>query len=71
MGELLTCSDFGRGLDPPLTPAAVRAAERSGRITAAVKTPSGQRLFTREEQARFQAERAEKAGLVPTGGVTA
>lgn len=61
MSELLTSSEFGRELDPPLTPAAVRAAEKAGRIKAAVKTAGGQRLFDRHELERFQAERASKA----------
>jgi hypothetical protein len=60
--QLLTCAEFGRKLTPPLTPAAVRAAERAGRIKAALRTESGLRLFERAELERFQAERAAKAG---------
>jgi len=50
--QLLTCAEFGRKLTPPLTPAAVRAAERAGRIKAALRTESGLRLFTLAELER-------------------
>jgi hypothetical protein len=61
MDELLTTAEFGRGLDPPLTPAAVRAAARAGRIRVAIQTASGQRLFERSELERFQATRNKGA----------
>jgi len=64
--QLLTCAEFGRKLTPPLTPAAVRAAERAGRIKAALRTESGLRLFTLAELERVRAERAAKiAGSGP------
>ena len=59
--EFLTVAEFGRALDPPLTPASVRAAERQGRITA-IRTASGMRLFTRAEAERFQRDRRGPGG---------
>jgi DNA-binding transcriptional MerR regulator len=56
---LLTTADFAREVGR--TPAAIRAAARDGRIRVAVRTASGQRLFTREELERVKAERATKA----------
>jgi DNA-binding transcriptional MerR regulator len=45
--EYLTTADAGRILD--LTPAAVRLAASDGRLRVAVVTPSGQRLYSRED----------------------
>jgi hypothetical protein len=58
MAELLTTAEVARELD--LTPAAVRAAARGGRIGIAMQTASGQRLFAREELERVKAERATR-----------
>ena len=57
----MTCVEFGRALDPQLSPAGVRQAERDGRIKAAAKTASGVRLFDHAELERFQRERAARA----------
>ena len=53
--ELLTPADVARELG--VTPHSVRVWESLGRIRAAVKTPRGNRLFTRQEVARVAAER--------------
>ena len=56
-GDLLTTAEFAREVD--LTPAAVRTAEKAGRIQA-MRTPSGQRLFTRAEAARVREANARR-----------
>jgi excisionase family DNA binding protein len=43
-----------------LTPATVRALERSGRLKALVRTARGLRLFSPEEVERFLRERETK-----------
>ncbi len=53
----MTCSEVGRIVG--LTPAAIRAAERSGRIRAALKTAGGLRLFEPAEVKRFARARAK------------
>jgi DNA-binding transcriptional MerR regulator len=60
MRQLMTVAEVGRSLDPPLTPAAVRAAANAGRLPVATKTESGVRLFDRADVERFQQERAAR-----------
>ena len=54
----LTVADVAQQLKVSAT--SVRMWERLGRITAAVKTTRGMRLFTQAEVARVAALRAEK-----------
>lgn len=58
MVELMTTAEVARELN--LTPAAVRAAARGGRIGVECVTASGQRLFARDELERVKSERAAK-----------
>lgn len=59
--EVLTPAEAGRLCDPPLTPAGILAAVRSGRLRVWQRTGSGMRLFERVEVERFAQERATKA----------
>jgi hypothetical protein len=63
---LLTTAEVARALEPELTPAAVRAAARDGRLRPAVVTAGGLRLFARTEVERFQLERTKRAASLAT-----
>lgn len=54
---LLTVADVGRRCDPPLTPHAVRAALKAGRIRATTRTPGGMSLFSPADVEAFDASR--------------
>ena len=60
MRQLMTVAEVARVLDPPLTPAGVRAAADAGRLRVALKTASKMRLFDPEDVDAFQAERAAR-----------
>lgn len=56
MSELLTPADAAKILG--LTPAGVRLAAKDGRLRVTATTPSGARLFLREDVERFKRDRA-------------
>ena len=58
--ELLTTADVARILG--VVPATVRLMERDGRLPA-LKTPGGQRLFTRSDVEHLAAARTERRSL--------
>jgi DNA-binding transcriptional MerR regulator len=55
--SFLTASEAGRLLDPPLTPAGIRAAANRGALPVAARTRGGQRLFSMSDIERFRAQR--------------
>lgn len=63
MTELLTTADAARLLG--VVPATVRQIERQGGL-AAKRTPSGVRLFDREEVERLVEERRRKQERLPS-----
>jgi hypothetical protein len=58
--ELLTVAEVARAVDPPLTPAGIRAAVATGRIRVTVRTRSGVKLFDLAAVREFQAERSRR-----------
>jgi hypothetical protein len=59
MQQLMESADVGRVLG--VTPAAVRALVKSGRLASAVCTPRGVRLFDAAVVERLRVERASRA----------
>ena len=53
----LTTSEAGRILDPPVTPAGVRAAAERGDLRVAARTHGGQRLFSLSDVEEFRQQR--------------
>jgi hypothetical protein len=58
---LLTVSEAGRLLNPPLTPAGVRAAAERGDLRVSARTRGGQRLFTVSDIEEFEQQRQRDA----------
>jgi hypothetical protein len=58
--SFLTASEAGRLLDPPLTPAGIRAAANRGALPVAACTQNGQRLFSMSDIERFRAQRQRR-----------
>jgi hypothetical protein len=55
--SLLTSSEAGRLLNPPLTPAGIRAAAERGALRVAARTLGGQRLFELSDIEQFGQQR--------------
>jgi hypothetical protein len=58
----LTCSEAGRLADPPLTPAAIRAAVERGKLRVAALTLGGVRLFDPRDVEKYLLGRAQRRG---------
>lgn len=56
----LTCSEAGRLAEPPLTPAAIRAAATRGQLRVAATTATGVRLFTQADVETYLHARAQR-----------
>lgn len=59
-GELLASADAGRLADPPITPAAIRAAVQRGRLKPVAVTAGGTRLFARADVEMYLRDRGRR-----------